>query len=152
MRLVATAVAKRAWWQQWLWRGWTTEVEGMARAAVGQQGQRGRQKSAGQVRCCWWRWRQWWWQARADADGQGMRATGDDHGRRGRTLLGKGREPAVMTMAGKGGRWRARDKSPRNNDIRQGRWWARDKSQHGGDRFNFLLGEVRRNCLENILE
>ena len=40
----------------------------------------------------------------ARADGQRTRAGGNDNVRRGRTLTGKGREPATTTTAGKGGR------------------------------------------------
>ena len=60
----------------------------MARAAAGRRG-RGRRRR---------RQRR---QARVDAEGQGTRAGGDDDGRRGRTLKGKGREPAATT-AGEG--------------------------------------------------
>jgi hypothetical protein len=93
-RLAVAAAAKRAWWQQWLWWRWTTEVKGTARAAVGRRGQWGRQGYARRVRCHRWRRQQWQWQARADTDGQGTRAGGDDNSRQGQTLTGKGWEPA----------------------------------------------------------
>ena len=54
----------------------------MARAAAGRRG-RGRRRQRRR-------------QARMDAEGQGTRAGGDDDGRRGRTLTGKGREPGDL--------------------------------------------------------